>query len=391
MGVPITSLKKFEENARYSRKNWVMIIFANAASDSRAVEYVIRNFHEMDILSDDVDFYLPGYDTYNILQSIDRTELERRNDMLSEEYQDYHGEDSLTQGVLGIIKRRRKFVKMIDSPRLGPIMFNEADFTDFIMELNRKNHGYHYMGTCQMNVLPIAEGIPDYERIRSYDLDAIIDCPSGPSLDSFFHHVVRVIHESQTYSKPSILYRLLRRRDNVLVEIDRLYEEATMFRGNHERYEIIINNVIIDMERCLHWSLQEEYFFISYSSKNVLKASMICRLLQDEGKHVWIAPDGIPQGREYSLVIPTALKLARHFVLLLTPDSARSTWVKRELDIAISNETNTRVKVILADGFSIDDIRNDDELMFYLNRVQVKFEYDDVTRNHDSLISFITE
>ena len=57
MGVPITSLKKFEENARYSRKNWVMIIFANAASDSRAVEYVIRNFHEMDIISDDVDFY----------------------------------------------------------------------------------------------------------------------------------------------------------------------------------------------------------------------------------------------------------------------------------------------------------------------------------------------
>lgn len=390
MGVPITSLKKFEENARYCRKSWTMIIFANAASDSRAVEYVIRNFHEMDIISDDVDFYLPGYDTNNPNRRMARYEL----DMLYEQYQDFHVEKD-TFGdyleTLGIYTRSRRFVKMIDSPRLGPIMFNEADFTDFIMELNRKNHGYHYMGTCQMIVLPIAEGIPDYGRIRSYDLDAIIDCPSGPSLDSFFHHVVRVIHESQTYSRPSILDRLLRRSDNVLVEIDRLYGEATKFRGNHERYEIIINNVIIDMERCLHWSLQEEYFFISYSSRNVLKASMIRRLLQDEGKHVWIAPDGIPQSREYSLVIPTALKLARHFVLLLTPDSARSNWVKRELDIAICNEAYTRVKVILADGFSIDDIRNDDELMFYLNRVQVKFEYDDVTRNHDSLNRFITE
>ena len=390
MGVPVNSIKQFEENARYSRKSWTMIIFANAASDSKAVEYVIHNFHEMDIISDDVDFYFPGYDKYNLQQDIDKTELDWRNKLLSEEYQDYHGEDSFTQGVLSIVGKRRRFVRMIDSPRLGPILFNDAEYTDFIMELNRKTRGYHYMGTCQMNVLPIAEGVPDYSRIRSYDLDAIIDCPSGPSLDSFFHHVVRVIRES-TCSRPSILDRLLRRRDNVLVEMDRFYEEATMYRGNNERYEIIIHNVIIDMERCLQWSLQEEYFFISYSSNNVLKAAMIGRLLQEEGKHVWIAPDGIPQGREYSLVIPTALKLAKHFVLLLTPDSARSNWVKRELDIAISNEANTRVKVLLAEGFSIDDIRRDNELMFYLNRVQVKYEYEDVVRNQSVLERFISE
>ena len=83
--------------------------------------------------------------------------------------------------------------------------------------------------------------------------------------------------------------------------------------------------------------------------------------------------------------------MAKHFVLLLTPDSARSNWVKRELDIAISNEANTKVKVLLAEGFSIDDIQRDNELMFYLNRVQVKFEYDDVVRNNDSLDRFISE
>lgn len=391
MGVPVSSIKQFEENARYSHKSWTMIIFANAASDSRAVEYVIRNFHEMDIISDDVDFYLPGYDRRNILCEVSDNELNWRNNVLSEEYQDYHGENSYTQGILSIVRKKRKFVSVIDSPRLGPIMFNDAEFTDFIMELNRNNRGYHYMGTCQMNVLPILDGVPDYSRIRSYDLDAIVDCPSGPSLDSFFHHVVHVIRESRPYSRQSLFGRLMGRRDNVLVEVDRLYEEATMFRGHDKKYEIIINNVIVDMERCLHWSLQEEYFFISYSSKNVLKAAMIGRLLQEKGIHVWIAPDGIPQGREYSLVVPTALKLAKHFVLLLTPEAATSSWVKRELDIAISNEANTRVKVLLAEGFSIDDIRRDNELMFYLNRVQVKFEYEDVIRNNDVLEMFISE
>lgn len=258
MGVPVNSIKQFEENVRYSRKSWTMIIFANAASDSSAVEYVIRNFHEMDTISDDVNFYLPGYGIHNLQNEINDNDLEWRNNMLSEEYQDYHDDNSYTQGILSIVRKKRKFIRVIDSPRLGPIMFNDAEFTDFVMELNRKNHGYHYMGTCQMNVLPILDGAPDYSRIRSYDLDTIIDCPSGPSLDSFFHHVVHIIRGARPYSRLSLFERLMGRRDNVIVKIDRLYEEATMFRGHDDKYKIIINNVIVDMEKCLQWSLQEE-------------------------------------------------------------------------------------------------------------------------------------
>ncbi|MCH5312170.1 MAG: toll/interleukin-1 receptor domain-containing protein [Prevotella sp.] len=398
MGIPTNSIKQLEENVRYGRKSWIMIIFANAASDSKAVEYVIRNFHEMDVISDDVDFYLPGYDVLEgtIGARRERDELEQMKKVCYKEdqdvdkkYQDYHREDSFRYGVLAAVKDKRDFWKVIDSPRLGQILFHEARFTDFIMELHRKNCGYRYMGTCQMNIVPLIDSHVDYKLIRSYDLDAIIDCPSGPSLDSFFHHVVHVIRNSRP--RWTLFGHLLNRRDDVLVKIDRLYEEATMFRGNYDRYEIIINNVIVDMERCLQWSLREEYFFISYSSKNVLKAAMIGRLLQEKGKHVWIAPDGIPQGREYSLVVPTALKLAKHFVLLLTPEAAQSNWVKRELDIAISNEANTKVKVLLADGYSIDDIRRDNELLFYLNKVQIKYVYEDVIRDSVALERFILE
>ena len=118
-------------------------------------------------------------------------------------------------------------------------------------------------------------------------------------------------------------------------------------------------------------------------------AEYLKREMQSRGKNVWIAPDGIPQGREYSLVIPTTLKLAKTFILLLTPDSASSHWVKRELDIAISNGPDTKVKVILADGFTIDDIRKDNELYFYLNRVQVKYEYDDIVNSSDLFDEFL--
>ena len=85
------------------------------------------------------------------------------------------------------------------------------------------------------------------------------------------------------------------------------------------------------------------------------------------------------------------LKLAKTFVRLLTPDSAKSQWVRRELAIAISNSVNTKVKVILSEEFIVSDIRNDNELEFLLDRVQIKYEYSDLIHSSDILNSFISE
>lgn len=152
------------------------------------------------------------------------------------------------------------------------------------------------------------------------------------------------------------------------------------------------NPIIKDMNRCIDWNIcEEDFYFVSYSSKNIRQAKTLKRMLQDKNIHVWIAPYCIPQGREYPLVIPTALKLAKTFVLLLTPDSAKSQWVRRELAIAISNSVNTKVKVILSEGFTVSDIRNDNELEFLLDRVQIKYEYSDLIHSSDMLYSFISE
>lgn len=150
-------------------------------------------------------------------------------------------------------------------------------------------------------------------------------------------------------------------------------------------------NIIEDMNKCLHWDLTKKvFYFISYSSKNVRQAETLKRLLQHNNIHVWIAPDGIPQGCEYSKVIPIALKFAKFFILLLTPDSAESDWVRRELDNAINNK-NIKINVVLSDGFTISDIRRDYELNFLLNKVQVKYEYSELIQSSEMLNSFISE
>ena len=64
---------------------------------------------------------------------------------------------------------------------------------------------------------------------------------------------------------------------------------------------------------------------------------------------------------------------------------------RRELAIAIGNSVNTKVKVILSEGFTVSDIRNDNELEFLLDRVQVKYEYSDLIHSSDILNSFISE
>ena len=399
MGCPINSIKELENGLRYRKQKMVVVILASANSDSRATDFVLRNFHEMDMLSDDVDFYLPGYgiNQYN-KTPIPETTINWIREDSKRLFPDFH-----YNHIRSIFNCdcENDIARCIDSPRLGRIVFNVAEFTDFVLEFTRRIDGFHYLGGCQMVLLrPTYEGTPNYDEARVYDLDNIINSQSGLSLDSFLYRTFQAIRNGSSEIIRQFRNPLLRKifahnklsKSAIIHEIDDLYEKATRYHDTEGYYDCIVENIIIDMNRCLHWNIsEEEFYFISYSSRNVMQAETLKRLLQDNNIHVWIAPDGIPQGREYPLVIPTALKLAKTFVLLLTPDSAKSQWVRRELAIAIGNSVNTKVKVILSEGFTVSDIRNDNELEFLLDRVQIKYEYSDLIHSSDILNSFISE
>lgn len=397
MGCPINSIEQLENGLRYRKQKMVVVILASANSDSRATDFVLRNFHEMDILSDEVDFYLPGYgiNQYN-KTPIPETTINWIIEDSKRQFPDFH-----YNHIRSILNSEYDIARCIDSPRLGRIVFNVAEFTDFVLEFTRRIDGFHYLGGCQMVLLrPTYEGSPNYDEARVYDLDNIINSQSGLSLDSFLFRTFQAIRNGSFETIRQFRNPLLRKifthnklsKSAIIHEIDDLYNDATRWHDTERYYDRIVQNIIIDMNRCLHWDIcEEEFYFISYSSRNVMQAETLKRLFQGINIHVWIAPDGIPQGREYPLVIPTALKLAKTFVLLLTPDSAKSQWVRRELAIAISNSVDTKVKVILSEGFTVSDMRRDNELEFLLDRVQIKYEYSDLIHSGDILNSFISE
>ena len=306
---------------------------------------------------------MPGYEARG-RRGISEGEIRIMKDLTPRYYPEY-------------AKFDKECVKIIESPRLGQIAFNQAEFVDFALELTRRNPNYIYGGVCQMVLMPVVSGKPDYTGAAIFDLDSIINTPSHLSLEQYFTHVFELIRKAGDPSKlRSRVEKLIGWQSSVVNEVRQLYKEATTMNNSEDWYVKYYEKAIRALEKHLGWSLEDEYYFVSYSSKNIMKANLLKQYIEKEGYNVWMAPDGIPQGTEYSQMIPTALKFTSYFVLLLTPDSAKSGWVRRELDIAINY--GAKIKVVLGDGFTIDDMRRDDELLFFLNRVQIRYEYNDI-------------
>lgn len=81
-----------------------------------------------------------------------------------------------------------------------------------------------------------------------------------------------------------------------------------------------------------------KYVFLSYSSHNTEQAEALKSLLQKNGIPVWIGNHDIEGGEDFSQSILDAISHedCGCFVLLLTPEAQSSTWVPKELKLALS-------------------------------------------------------
>ena len=153
---------------------FILVVLANAYSDSKAVDFTLRNFHILDRLSDDVVFYLPGYNIKCRLN--DKSLLDAEEKAFSDSHM------------------RCIHHETVYSPRLGKLWFNEAEFADFVMEFTLRIPDFYYSGGCMMVLMPIANNHrPDYSSSRVYNFDRIIDSPGVISLDAFMHNAFNEI------------------------------------------------------------------------------------------------------------------------------------------------------------------------------------------------------
>jgi len=92
--------------------------------------------------------------------------------------------------------------------------------------------------------------------------------------------------------------------------------------------------------------------FLSYSGLDSEFAIKIVELLRRHGVPVWHAPTSIRGAQQWHDEIADALERCDWFVILLSPDSIRSKWVRRELHFALREDQydNSIVPVVVRTG-----------------------------------------
>jgi uncharacterized protein YjbI with pentapeptide repeats len=86
--------------------------------------------------------------------------------------------------------------------------------------------------------------------------------------------------------------------------------------------------------------------FISYSTKNQEFADRLYADLQAKGVRCWFAPHNVQGGKKLHEQIDTAIRLHERLLLILSPDSINSEWVKTEIAKARKREIKEGKRVL---------------------------------------------
>ncbi len=117
-------------------------------------------------------------------------------------------------------------------------------------------------------------------------------------------------------------------------------------------------------KRELSLSIDGEYAFISYSTRNQQVADSVRALFAEHGIATWMAPYNIPSGSKYAAVINDALMHCSCLVLLLSDASQSSEYVDREVERAISYK-----KPILP--LQLEKMELNSSFQFYIGSCQI--------------------
>ena len=95
--------------------------------------------------------------------------------------------------------------------------------------------------------------------------------------------------------------------------------------------------------------------FLSYAHKDEMLARTLAAELRAAGLAVWIAADGIQPGEKWAEAIDRGLSESGIFIVLLTPNSATSKWVKHEIYLAIQAHMRDEMQIFPLKMTACDD------------------------------------
>lgn len=339
---------------------YYLLITANPLSDSAASIAIFKTIKSLDLLSDKIKIYMPGFHTDDdgIGEKAMLTQMAESNKL----EEDYHGNQPL-------------FSTSCESA--GIMYFNDVDFAKYMIDLDNSCPNFWYCGNTELLVLPAHNGEVLFDKVKNYDLESFFDSEQKTkfSVENFLLRVIRLIKSDPSNHSISLLDK-----------IDDLYRSrySSAYVDDEKTVILKVDNFILEH---MKWKENDEIFFISYSTKDEYSAYALKGLLEKNNKRVWIAPDGIPSGMDYACAIPAALRITSRFFVILSHNSAQSSWVRKEIGKAISN--NKKVDGVFVDGFTYNDLKQYDHLDFLFENVQLRYTVKDLFDSSSVLSEFI--
>ena len=342
---------------------YYLLVTANPLLDSVGAISIFKLIKRLDVFSREIKIFLPGFHIYEKVEPDSKEEITRNLDNLAkynrkEENLDYHGNEPVYHTYI---------------PSHGDVYYNDVDFSNFMMDLQENCPNFEYCARTDLVILPTCKGEIVYDKVASFNLELMGDSERSNEVqvEKFFLAVFKLIRKDEDKNSLALISKI---RD--------LYFD---FAPNSVFDDT--SNVLIRLDNrlleCMKWKAHDEIYFISYSSIDSPQAEELRNLLEERGKNVWMAPEGIPSGLDYACVIPAALRISSHCLALLSHNSARSKWVRREIAKAISNDK--KLDGILLDGFTKDDLKKYDHLDFLFENIQVRYCLADLLKNPDIL------
>lgn len=125
----------------------------------------------------------------------------------------------------------------------------------------------------------------------------------------------------------------------------------TIYKSNGEIPDVFLRGCGVpeDMIGYIHsirGAIQFYSCFISYSTKNQDFAERLHNDLQAKGVRCWFAPHDVQGGRKLHEQIDEAIRLHDKLLLILSPDSMNSEWVKTEIAKARKREVRDLARVL---------------------------------------------
>lgn len=185
---------------------------------------------------------------------------------------------------------------------------------------------------------------------------------SSSKIDEMYNSVIQFSFRLNTISK---------RQFNGIISNDELYLERNKLTLEILEFLNFVNNSkdSFTEKKKITGNHKDDFidlgfdFFLSFSSKDIDQVKNIASALRKEGFSVFASNDSLSSsvGKSYFDSIEFALKNSRNFLLLATPNSKKSEWVKTEWqvyfnEIYTKKPNQSKMFVFRGEGFKMEDL-----------------------------------